>query len=157
MACLFTESQDDVYVRRFPEVNSGGPWRITPNGGDDPIWSRDGRELFYRGAGGGVVAVPVETDPTFRPGTSDVLFSGPYREGGGVQYDVALDGRQFLMIKEAAYGGEAVGTHPDQCRPELDRRAKGQSSYGTIVPYRSNSGCRPTDRQPTHRVFSRAE
>ena len=90
--------QDEVYVRPFPDVNSGR-WQISPDLGDDPIWSRDGRELFYRGPGGQMMAVPVETEPTFNPGNPEALFGGPYPEGGGVQYDVAPDGQRFLMIK----------------------------------------------------------
>ena len=99
--------QDEVYVRPFPDVNSGR-WQISPNLGDDPIWSRDGRELFYRGPGGELMAVPVETEPTFRPGNPEALFGGPYLEGGGVQYDVAPDGQRFLMIKESAEGEVAA-------------------------------------------------
>ena len=45
------------------------------------------------------MAVPIETNPTFQAGRPQRLFSGPYLEANGVQYDVTPDGRRFLMLK----------------------------------------------------------
>ena len=47
------------------------------------------------------MAVTVETDPTFQAGRPQQLFSGPYLEAGGVQYDFTSDGQRFLMLKPA--------------------------------------------------------
>ena len=66
----------EVYVRPFPEVNKG-KWQVSTSGGNSPLWSPDGRELFYR-SGDAVMAVPVETEPTFKPGKPTVLFRGTY-------------------------------------------------------------------------------
>ncbi len=75
--------------------------RISPNGGTEPVWSRDGRELFYL-EGNKMMAVAVETEPAFRFQPAEELF-----EGGFVTYpiafriyDVAPDGR-FVMIHPA--------------------------------------------------------
>jgi Tol biopolymer transport system component len=96
--------QLDIYVRPFPDVNRG-LWQVTRDGGTFPVWSRDGRELFYARLDGTLVAVPVEgSATTWNPGSPRELFRGPYflREGSlGRQYDVAPDGR-FLMLKRAA-------------------------------------------------------
>jgi eukaryotic-like serine/threonine-protein kinase len=96
--------QLDIYVRPFPDVNRG-LWQVTRDGGTFPVWSRDGRELFYARLDGTIVAVPVEASLTnWKAGSPKELFRGPYlmREGSlGRQYDVAADGR-FLMLKREA-------------------------------------------------------
>ena len=94
--------QDEIYVRPFPNVDEGR-WQISTGGGTQPLWAPDGGELLYRAPGGAMMAVPVQTDPTFTAGNGEVVFEGSYlgTAGGGSSgrtYDVALDGR-FLMIK----------------------------------------------------------
>src|SRR5512139_3168159 len=49
----------EVYLRPFPDVNSGERKQVSTSGGDSPLWSPDGRELFYRN-GDSVMAVPVK-------------------------------------------------------------------------------------------------
>jgi Tol biopolymer transport system component len=82
----------EVYVQAFP--GPGGRWQVSNQGGQDPVWARAGRELFYR-AGDKMMAVDVTSGPTFRVGAPRVLFEG--RLLGGM-YDVDSEGR-FLMIK----------------------------------------------------------
>jgi serine/threonine-protein kinase len=91
---------DEIYVTPFPEPG-GTKWVVSTGGGAEPVWSRDGRELFYRSSGGELVAVAVETEPTFSAGARTVLFSvSDYRaDVNHPQYDVAPDGRRFLMIR----------------------------------------------------------
>jgi len=90
----------EVYVRPFPEVNKG-KWQISTGGGESPLWSPDGRELFYRN-GGAVMAVPVDTKTTFNAGKPRMLFQGAYPTGYGESpaYDISPDSKRFLMIKE---------------------------------------------------------
>jgi hypothetical protein len=94
-----------VYVERFPEL--GDRRQVsTPQGGGGPVWSPDGRELFYkRVSDGAMMAVPVETAAAFTHRDPVELFgnkgwpAGPVPGGGGVRtWDVAPDGR-FLMVK----------------------------------------------------------
>jgi len=104
----------EIYVRPFPEVNKGGPWQISFEGGESPLWSWNGRELFYRN-GDSVIAVPVQTEPVFKPGNPEVLFQGkyvptPYQNRP--MWDVHPDGKRFLMMKDAASAGEPP-TAPD--------------------------------------------
>jgi serine/threonine-protein kinase len=82
----------EVYVVPFP--GAGERIQISTEGGREPVWRHDGRELFYR-SGDKVMAVPIQTKPTFRAGRPQVLFRGDYDPG----YDVAPDGQRFLMIK----------------------------------------------------------
>jgi serine/threonine protein kinase/Tol biopolymer transport system component len=88
--------QYEIYVR--PASGEGAKWQISSEGGEEPLWSKDGRELFYRN-GPKWMAVDVTTDPQFKAGSPHMLFEGPYLNVPGVSYDVAADGR-FLMLEE---------------------------------------------------------
>ena len=68
-----------VHVRPFPGPGAG--LRVSPNGGTDPWWSRDGRELFYR-RGAEVWAAVVEPGAAFRHQTPRMLFKADVVEGG---------------------------------------------------------------------------
>jgi serine/threonine-protein kinase len=96
--------RNEVYVLPFP--GPGGKWQISVNGGGDPVWARSGRELFYL-EGTQMMAVDIETQPTFRAGTPRRLFDGGFVTGVGrvPVYDVAPDGR-FLMVQETSGEGE---------------------------------------------------
>ena len=98
--------QDEVYVQRFPEL--GSRQTISTDGGQQPLWSPDGRELFYRN-GDEMMVVPVETDPTFRAGDPEVLFEQQYYLYRARRtYDLAPDGQRFLMVKEGATSDAAT-------------------------------------------------
>ena len=86
-----------VYVTRFPQP--GGKWHVSTRGGGFPVWSRDGRELFYRASDGYIMAVPVGAGSDFEPGVPVPLFKPGAAVSGigvGTFYDVAPDGR-FLI------------------------------------------------------------
>jgi Tol biopolymer transport system component len=90
--------ESQIYVRPFPDVEKGRK-RISTNGGYDPLWSPDGRELFYRN-GDEVWAVSVETDPYFNAGIPEVLFRGTYYSSWiHTSWDIDPDGKRFLMLK----------------------------------------------------------
>ena len=96
--------QNEVYVQRYPEL--GSRRTISTDGGQQPMWSPDGEELFYRGPRG-MMVVPVETDPKFREGDPEVWFDQQYYFFGSRRtYDVAPDGQRFLMVKETATDAE---------------------------------------------------
>ena len=70
-----------VYVRPFPDVNSGGQRLISDGPAEDPLWGPNGQELFYLTAVAAIV-VPVNAGDTFQRGTSQRLFSlDPYFQG----------------------------------------------------------------------------
>jgi Tol biopolymer transport system component len=95
--------QMEVYVRAYP--GPGGVSKVSTDGGSEPMWSPDGRELFYR-CEDQLIAVAVETRPRFRAGLQQVLFAGPYVLGGEAQYSVSPDGQRFLMIEEGGAWNE---------------------------------------------------
>ena len=95
--------QPEVYVRPFPDVD-GGLWTVSSDGGREPRWRQDGKELFYQSLDQQMMAVAVETVPTFAPSVPNALFSGDYYWSlGRHTYDVAPDGR-FLMMRNVSEG-----------------------------------------------------
>jgi Tol biopolymer transport system component len=90
-----------VYVRGFPD--SGGKWQVSTNGGGQPQWRRDGRELFYISADRKLMAVEVSgSGPTFDAGTPKELFGLRIQSVGlpGPRnfYAAARDGQRFLVV-----------------------------------------------------------
>ena len=87
----------EVYVRPFRE--SGAKHLISTDGGTEPVWAPDGRELFYRN-GDRMMAVSVQSTPEFIAEKPELLFEGRYAANRmGANYDITRDGRRFLMIK----------------------------------------------------------
>jgi serine/threonine-protein kinase len=92
--------EDQIYMVPFP--NTGTAKRaISEGGGTEPVWSHRGNELFYRDASGNLVAVQVNTSPTFSLGRAAVLFPAAKFTSSRFhpQYAVAPDDRRFLMIR----------------------------------------------------------
>ncbi len=109
LAYLSDESgRYEVYVRAFP--GPGGKWQISTDGGAEPLWARDGRELFYR-VGEKVMAVDITTQPTFQAGTPRVLFEGDYATHPippETNFDISPDGQRFLMFQPTEQEGAAL-------------------------------------------------
>jgi Tol biopolymer transport system component len=86
----------EVYVSAVS--GKGGKYPISVDGGTQPVWSRDGKELFYR-KGVSMMSVPIETEPSFKHGKPQKLFE---IIAGGLTYtaayDIHPDGNRFLMI-----------------------------------------------------------
>ena len=85
-----------VYVRPYPALDRVIP--ISREFGVEPIWSANGEELFYRNRNKWMV-VSISTEPEFAAGTPKVVFEGPYINVAGLSYDVARDGRRFLVLQ----------------------------------------------------------
>ena len=99
----------EIYVQPFPEA-SGGKWMISQNGGVEPRWSRDGKELFYF-SGRTLMSVEVETNPAFKAGAPKALFDAPIEAGytnDGHRWQIAPDGKRFLAL--AITPGENLST-----------------------------------------------
>ena len=100
LAYVSNESgRDEVYVQPYP--GPGGKWPISTEGGTEPRWSADGRELFYR-LGDKMMVVEVQSEPAFTSGRPQLVFEGPYLTDlyATSNYDISPDGQRFLMIKE---------------------------------------------------------
>jgi serine/threonine-protein kinase len=90
----------EIYVQPYP--GPGGKWQVSTDGGTEPQWNRNGRELFYR-SDDKMMAVDVSTQTGFAAGTPRQLFERPYMMNGSglarANYDVSPDGQRFLMLK----------------------------------------------------------
>jgi eukaryotic-like serine/threonine-protein kinase len=86
----------EVYVQRF--LSPGAKWQISSNGGKQPQWSHDGKELFYVGADQKLMAVAVHPGLSLDPGAPKqlFLFHGASDFLGG-SYDVSADSQRFLV------------------------------------------------------------
>ncbi len=96
--------QANIFVRPFPDIEGGGRWQASNGDGSNPLWSPNGKELFYRN-GDSVMSVTVETEPSLSFGTPEILFSGRYLYVSFPSsvlintWDIHPDGNRFLMIK----------------------------------------------------------
>jgi Tol biopolymer transport system component len=93
--CSNESGRDEVYVQPFP--GPGMKRLVSEGGGLNPIWSRDGSELFYR-RGADIVVTRIDTSGGFQAGPSKALFTGRYRQTGR-DFDVSPDGSRFLMMR----------------------------------------------------------
>ena len=98
---------DQIFVRRKSDAdNWKGP--VSTDGGTQPAWARNGRELFYLAPNGNLMSVAVPPGPTWAPGEPVKVIDGKGKYFAGPtttplrSYDVSLDGKRFLMIKQDA-------------------------------------------------------
>jgi hypothetical protein len=93
-----------VYVSSFPTV--GERWRISANGGEDPQWRRDGRELYYVSGDHTLTAVTVAAGKTFAFRESRPLFRVSPDPADvselGALYAAAPDGQRFIVPERGA-------------------------------------------------------
>jgi hypothetical protein len=78
---------------------------VSAGGGSEPVWSRDGRELFYRTVGTGdpqLMSAVIETSPSLRVVSRTPLFSVADYEPAvpHANYDVMPGGRSFVMVRQ---------------------------------------------------------
>ena len=100
--------QPEVWAMAYP---AGERLPISTNGGTDPVWRQDGRQLYYR-VGDSMMAVDVSYGPSLKASKPRVLWTGHYLAGAGsscgmagptsANYDVTPDGQRFLMIEDAS-------------------------------------------------------
>ena len=102
--------RNEIYIRPFEAPappgaaasRTAGQWQVSTSGGVQPRWRPDGRELYFIGPNGEMMAAPIAaTGTTLEPGAPVALFPTRIYGGGvenslGRQYDVARDGR-FLI------------------------------------------------------------
>ena len=107
---------DQVYVEPYP--GPGARHQVSIDGGTQPLWSRDGKEMFFTDADQTASAdfhklfvVEVKTSPTFDAGIPHPLpamvrLTVPLRG-----YDVSADGQRFLTVRDLESAAQAPATH----------------------------------------------
>ena len=106
LAYVSNESgRDEIYVQTFPEA--GGKWQVSNEGGNDPSWRGDGKELYYRSPDQKLMAVEIRAGADFQAGVPQALF--PIRIRVGVprnKYTPSADGQRFMIA--APLGRDAM-------------------------------------------------
>lgn len=90
--------KDEIYVKRYPA--EGSPLRISTEGGMFPLWSPEGKEIFYRNRAK-MMIVAVQGQQKLRATKPRELFEWPLRDPRMRNYDLRPDGQRFLMVKQA--------------------------------------------------------
>jgi Tol biopolymer transport system component len=96
--------QMNIYLRPFGGTE--GKWTVSSHGGTHPLWSVDGRRIFYR-FGDQMLAVDVTTEPEVRLGEPQVLFEKHFGFGQSItlaNHSLSHDGREFLMVQDPPGG-----------------------------------------------------
>jgi Tol biopolymer transport system component len=93
--------RQEVYIVPF---HGAGKWEVSTSGGFSPEWRTDGKELFYLGLNGSLMAVPVATEAgELKLGTPQPLF-----RTNTVSYDVASGGTKFLLDLVGGQGSKPI-------------------------------------------------
>jgi eukaryotic-like serine/threonine-protein kinase len=103
----------EVYVQPFPA--GGARTIVSTQGGGAPVWSRDGREIFYVTPDNDLMAVQVTTDGDFKLGAAARLFSHANLSGtttSTANYDITPDGRRFITVEPADANTQTASASP---------------------------------------------
>ena len=112
-------AEDHVYVQDFAGTSkSTGKWQISTTGGNQPLWRRDGKELFYLAPDRKLMAVEIRAGATFEAGAPRPLFQTRYNRADDAllarSYAVSADGQRFLInsaVDQAALAPLTVWLH----------------------------------------------
>jgi Tol biopolymer transport system component len=110
-----SSGREEIYVRPVPDMDAG-QWQVSTGGGRQPVWARDGREIFFVAPDGAIWSAGVDprgVSPRFT--TPEQVVPARYSvylgsSGFGTRmYDVSPDGQRFLMLQAGV----------DQSRPQM--------------------------------------
>jgi Tol biopolymer transport system component len=97
--------REEIQIVPFDPLRpiSSGKIAVSQQGGSEPVWRKDGKEIFYLAKDGMMMAVPVTSQPPIQVGKPKPLF-----DAGGVtsmsSYDVTRDGQRFLVNRKVGEG-----------------------------------------------------
>lgn len=99
----------EVYVRPFPE-SGDALWVVSVNGGRGPLWSQDGRRLFYQSERGELMTVDVRSGSTFDCSAPRALFDASSYSVNpwSTSYGLSPDDQRFLMVRPLVEGDASV-------------------------------------------------
>ena len=97
LAYMSDESgRPEVYVTSFP--SGAGKWRISTDGGTNPRWRRDGKEMFYLSPDGHMMSAGVRgAGAAFTVANAEELFQTNVARRPGAPFDVSADGERFVI------------------------------------------------------------
>ena len=116
--------QSEIYVVPFPPAPNQNRWVVSRGGGVMPRWRRDGKELFFISPDWKMMAVDISTNPTFQSATPHALFDTDMVDTGirtgPMSWDIAPDGKRFLIISENSAGTSSLNVILNW-RPDLQK------------------------------------
>lgn len=102
----------EIWVQSLPP--GGGKWQITSDGGMEPQWRKDGRELFYLAPNRKIMAVETQVNPTFHAGPPQALFDAPITlKGVGdsrSRFAFSADGQRVLVVADLTERFSSAGS-----------------------------------------------
>jgi serine/threonine-protein kinase len=104
----------EIFIRPFPNLGDSRV-QVSIAGGTEPVWSRDGAELFFR-SGGSLMAAGIRADSALEVTSRTELFEmgrDYISRAGSRGYDVGADGRRFLMVRNAEAAGPEESEAPE--------------------------------------------
>ncbi len=115
--------RSEIYVQPYPA--DGGKWQVSTDGGIQPRWREDGKELFYLTGDDRVMMAEIEAGETFRAGVPHMLFRAPgvnpLLPENFFHYDVSRDGQRFLIDVAAEESEQSPVTIVLNWQAELGR------------------------------------
>ncbi len=99
--------QYEIYVRKL--VETGEKWLISDDGGTEPRWSANGKEIYYRN-GNRIMSVSIKTSDRVEFGSAEPVLDGPYPPSPWriTNFDVNRDGNKFLMLTPVSSGRKEI-------------------------------------------------
>jgi len=97
--------REEIYIQSFPLGT--GKWRVSTNGGWQPKWRRDGKELYYEATDRKLMAVTMKLDGSLEVGAVTPLFQTEIAVSSPNRYAVTADGQRFLINSPLQSGQEA--------------------------------------------------
>jgi serine/threonine-protein kinase len=94
----------EAFVRTFPDLK--GKWQISNDGGFPPVWSPDGKTLYYVNTIGKMIQVPIQYDPVIIIGKARELFDVSqmnFPNNPFSNFDITPDGKKFIMVRNIGY------------------------------------------------------
>jgi eukaryotic-like serine/threonine-protein kinase len=99
----------EVYIVPFPRGD--GKWQVSTNGGRQPRWRGDGRELFFLGRQDKLMATAIQKkDASLELGSPHVLFQADFSPSVFRMYDVTRDGKKFIFVTQPTETGSRAIT-----------------------------------------------
>jgi hypothetical protein len=99
----------EVFLATFPGFT--GRTQVSSYGGVQPMWRRDGKELFYLAPDGAVMSVAIESAAPLKPGSPRALFNSGVRRlnqysDAVSQYAPSADGQRFYLLEPVPFPPE---------------------------------------------------
>jgi len=97
----------EVFVRTYPDLMR--KWQVSRDGGNEPCWTHNGRELFFR-RNNSYYNVPIKTVNDLTVGSPRLIFQGDYESGLPIfrGYEVSANDRSLILVRGTGHGPHEI-------------------------------------------------